>query len=530
MALGDLLARGYFPKELPRPFTTLGFANLMISARSLPADFGKVASKGNDFPTAKWGRYSLARGGLFRRPLAVCNPVPHFMLCKELMVEWVTVVQRLNGTALAATSPDFKSAGRAIDGKWPQSSRPDFARNCRAGRRFVLQTDISRFYSSIYTHSIPWALHGKDFAKANRGLNVVGNRIDYWVRMGQDQQTMGIPIGPDTSLVLSELLMQRCDDALVKRLPKLTGYRFIDDYELCFKTRTEAEDAYHVLESCLSDFELALNTKKTEILELPLPLERPWATQLKTELRLFDLHSSRAGQEADLMNYFSKAYELQSKNPGDAVLQFAAASLRSLNVHPANWAIFQKLLLLCVAPEPATLPYVLEQIISRRNAGAGPVSGELTEIVNDLVATHSALKHSSEIANAIWACIALRLRLENEAVDALSRCDDPVVALLALHCEREGLVSKPLDKSLWSTHMTSDGLYDEFWLLAYEANCKGWLPDVRGADAVAADPNFGFLKANNVHFYDVSRAAPAVGAPIPLPTLPTIATTATFAS
>jgi hypothetical protein len=140
------------------------------------------------------------------------------------------------------------------------------------------------------------------------------------------------------------------------------------------------------------------------------------------------------------------------------------------------------------------------------------------------------LKHSSEVANAVWACIALRLRLGDDAVEAISYCDDPVVALLALHCEQEGLVSKPMDKSLWSTHMTSEALYDEFWLLAYEANCKGWLPSAGGVDTVAADPNFGFLKANNVHFCDVTRAAPTFGAPIPLPTLPTITTTAAFAS
>jgi hypothetical protein len=57
---------------------------------------------------------------------------------------------------------------------------------------------------------------------------------------------------------------------------------------------------------------------------------------------------------------------------------------------------------------------------------------------------------------------------------------DPVVALLALDCERHGLVSKPLDKTLWSLHMTPDALYDEHWLLSYEANIKNWLPSVGG--------------------------------------------------
>jgi hypothetical protein len=57
--------------------------------------------------------------------------------------------------------------------------------------------------------------------------------------------------------------------------------------------------------------------------------------------------------------------------------------------------------------------------------------------------------------------------------------------------------------------MSADALYDEHWLLAYEANVKGWLPSVSGTDHVAADPNFGFLKSRKVFFYDQSRATAA---------------------
>jgi hypothetical protein len=492
----------------------------MTAPQALPGDFAKTASKGNHLPTAKTGCYSLARSGLFRRPLNICNPVHYFLLCKELMQNWPAISARLPGSALAATTPDFKASGRAIDGRWPQNARPDFAMDRRLGKRYVLQTDINRFYGSIYTHSIAWAIHTKTAAKTNRTLQLLGNKIDYWVRMGQDQQTVGVPIGPDTSLVLAELIMQRCDDALLAKLPKITGYRFIDDYELSLATRTEAEDAYHILEACLSEYELALNTKKTEILELPLPLEKPWAT----ELRLYNFRDSEAGQAADLSNYFSRAYGFHSEYPGDSVLQFAMGRLRSMNVHPANWPMFQKLLLLCVVPEPASFPYALEQIIARRNAGAAPILGHLEDIANDLVQCHASLKHSSEVSNAIWACLALGLQLHDASVDAVSKCDDSVVALLALDCERNGLTSKQIDKSLWAAHMTTETLYDEHWLLAYEANFKGWLPSAGGVDHVSSDSNFGFLKTNGVHFYDENRAAPQPAAPIPMPILPTVST------
>ena len=103
------------------------------------------------------------------------------------------------------------------------------------------------------------------------------------------------------------------------------------------------------------------------------------------------VRSSQAGQAADLSNYFSKAFSLRNEHPGDAVLQFAIACLRSVNIDPANWPMFQKLLLLCVIPEPACLPSVLEQIIVRRNAGAGPIAEQMEEIANDLIQITQAL-------------------------------------------------------------------------------------------------------------------------------------------
>lgn len=518
MALVDLLTRGYFPKELPRPFVTAPFARAITSAAALPGDFAKAASRRNGPPTTKAARYSHARGGLLRRRLDICNPLHFFLLSKELIQNWALIQPRVAGTPLSATSPEFKNVGRAVNGKRAQRDRAELARDARLGRRYILSTDISRFYGSIYTHSIPWALHTKARAKSNRGLGLLGNKIDYWVREGQDQQTIGIPIGPDTSLILAELIMQRCDEALIAKLPKLKGYRFIDDYELSFHTRTEAEDAFHILETCLSDYELALNPKKTAIHKLQRPLESPWASELK----LFRFRISQTGQAADLSDYFSRAFALQAEHRDEAVLNYAVARLRSVTVAPANWAIFQKLLLLCVAPEPATFPYVLEEIIAGKNAGAAPDLSQIEEIANELIQGHSRLKHSSEASTALWACLALGFRLHERTVDLVSRCDDPVVALLALDCERQGLVAKQLDKALWCSHMRREGLYDEHWLLAYEANVKGWLPSAAGIDYVAADANFGFLKASHVHFYDDTQAAPLPGAPVPAPTLPTL--------
>jgi len=316
--------------------------------------------------------------------------------------------------------------------------------------------------------------------------------------------------------------MQACDRELVRRIPNIQGHRFIDDYELGFRHRTEAEDAFHILEKILTEYELALNPRKTKIENLPYDLEEPWIAPLRT----FRIRVDALGQQGDLIHYFDLAFELQRSHPDDAVLQYAVGRLRSLNLNPVNWLIFQNLLLNCAVPEPATFPYVLDSIIARVNAGALPAIPQIEEAINSLIVDHSSLGHSSEVAWALWACLALRIRISVTACNAVSGCDDSVVALLTLHCEAENLCAGPFDKTLWSTYMTRSNLYEEQWLLCYKANVKGWLPSRGRADHVDTDPNFGFLKRAGVSFYDITRAvAPAPRVPQPIlrpPTPPSV--------
>ena len=49
-------------------------------------------------------------------------------------------------------------------------------------------------------------------------------------------------------------------------------------------------------------------------------------------------------------------------------------------------------------------------------------------------------------------------------------------------------------------------LVEDQWLLAYEANVKGWLPSVGGKDFVATSKHFGPMKAAGVSFYDTAAA------------------------
>jgi len=207
-----LISRGYFPVEIPPPFTTKNFANYINRNKGkLPANFT------NHKKNAKLMRHSIPRVGINRRAISVPNPVCFYDLCKTIEDNWNAIRHQTSTSKISKSFPKVGTAqGRAIVRYYLDGELTDFRIGLRSTSRYILVTDISQFYPSVYTHSIPWAVHGKSFAKRNRSAVHFGNLLDKCVSNGQDGQTTGIPIGPDTSLILAELVLSAMSYQIAK--------------------------------------------------------------------------------------------------------------------------------------------------------------------------------------------------------------------------------------------------------------------------------------------------------------------------
>lgn len=497
--LVTLLAKGYFPEELPPPFKTDVFAGIVLNnIHSLPNEFTKRNL------TAKVAPHSVARVDILRRPIGIPNPILFFNLSNDIISNWATLASHYAHSSIAVSSPvsDPRSE-RAI--WWAKDFKehiPVRAR-VRATNKWILTTDISKFYPSIYTHSIPWALHGKMFSKTNTGLNHLGNSLDKWVRNGQDRQTIGIPIGPDTSLVISEIILSAVDIELQKRIPYLSGVRKVDDYEFGCKSYSQAEEILAILQECLKEYELEINFEKTRIIKLPIQFEPSWIS----ELRHYEIRDTPITQRNDLVQFFSRVFELSSQYPKESVLKYAIRRLRYEKILDSdNWSLLESFLLQCAMSEAGVIQAVLELLVDH-NPNKYPLSlNMIKDVLNYVVANAIPLGYTNETAWALWGLIHWNLQIDAQAANVLSATSDTVVALLSLDASSRGLIPNGLNTNLWESYMTSDDLYEKQWLLSYEANKKGWLPTFGGLpDHVAADPNFGFLKMNDVYFYDEKK-------------------------
>jgi hypothetical protein len=437
-------------------------------------------------------------------------------LAKAVSDNWEAIIRHCNKSVLSQTVPRL-DAERSITGTHDLNEIPAIRAKIRIGAKYILKADVANFYGSIYTHAIPWAFHSKPIAKRDRSVSksrtggqaLFGNLLDQASRDIQSGQTIGVPIGPDTSFAIAESVLCAVDSHFTRKIgAPITGFRFIDDYEFACDRLSKAESIRAILQDALMEFELQLNSRKTRIIELPDVLDTAWVHELAS----FELVSAKsAGTESRLLRYFSRAFELVRENPGEPVLKYAVCRLAEEDLLQLH-ILLQQLVLHAATVDPGTLHTALYIVyLHQNNLGlTGVDHGSLTRALSAIIEQHAPLQHGGDVAWALWGAIVFKVTLQDRVVQALERLTDPIAILMALHAEQDGRLARAMDKTPWIGLTNLQELFDSSWLLVYEGVGKGWIKAAAGDPAVS-DPFFADARSKNISFYnqDEPRRIPA---------------------
>lgn len=152
----------------------------------------------------------------------------------------------------------------------------------RSERDFKTLTkfDVSGCFDSIYTHSLAWAIYGKDFAKQNLKaiLGSFAGKFDSLMQKLNHNETNGILIGPEVSRIFAEIILQAVDiDIAGKLLEKgyvhnsdFKIYRYVDDYFVFYNSDEVCHQIKMTLQESLKLYKLSLNKGKEETLGRPI--------------------------------------------------------------------------------------------------------------------------------------------------------------------------------------------------------------------------------------------------------------------
>lgn len=212
------------------------------------------------------------------RPLELTHPVLYVALI-HLLTEpgnWELLTNRFKQltceTIEVASIPPGESFGKTNKAeqikKWWENSEQ---RSVELGLEYsyISETDIADCYSSMYTHSIAWAIHGREEAfEKQRDTSLFGNKIDAMIMNMRHRQTNGIPQGSVVYDLLAETILAYGDTLICGAIKDkgISDYKIIryrDDYKIFTKNAADGHKILRIISDKLVELGLRPNTDKT---------------------------------------------------------------------------------------------------------------------------------------------------------------------------------------------------------------------------------------------------------------------------
>lgn len=483
MIIQTILTNGYFPAELPPVWDSSRFAEqhavLLTAGKRQPS-----------LPLA----FTIPKKGKSRRWLKVPHPLYYLLLTKEIARQQPSLEPLTQKSRLSLSVPLFSSNRyRAISPSYTFAQVQESRFQDSLIAPYFVQTDLAGFYASIYTHSIPWAIHGKEYARANRkSRQLWGNQVDVLVRNMQEGQTMGIPVGPDLSFWMAEVVAQEIDFQLQEEVPIIQGSRFLDDYRFYVENVEEGETIIQKLSQILDSWKLRLNPYKTKIGETPELSEPLWKTELTLPVE-FNL-----GTSSHFSSYLEKAVRFAKQFPEDSVLRYVITQTATKsNILTSD--LYEKFLYYAMRSDGRTLPLAISQML--RLAPMWDTKGKEASIARFYSLCGSFLQSGKHL-EALWLLYFFKHGSEvlpSSLSTLISQEKNPLLVLLSLDLWSIGLIPD-LDRDGWSTQARASNGYDLWWMVAYESESRAWL---KGNISICKqDAFFQSLRQADVSFYD----------------------------
>lgn len=496
----DLLSKGYLPEGLPPFFFTEQVAEYFEN--NPPANY---LSKGEHPVNA--ATYSGSKRGLTRREFKFSHPVTAYDLGRFVVSKKPELDAHFAKTRFSLSTPKHDpSADRAL--VISSHSVVDERRLERLARyRFIAKTDISRYYHSVYTHSIPWAMHGKKASKGDRfatSATVFCNRLDYILRNGQDGQTIGIPVGPDASRVVSEIICTAIDLRFMERntVKDYEVVRHVDDIWIGANTHAEAERANWAYREAIREFELDINEAKTAIHSADFRFADVWPSEITTRLRQSRWATSSHRRES-LRAALEFAFSTSVSANDDGVLKYVVRALDRERYALSDWETIEPFLKRASVHFGHTFDYVARVLVWRMLTRGDVDKKAWQPIIAEILDRHARLGNDSEVCWALYVCLRLKIKVAPRAAENVVLNCGALSVLALLGCIEEGLVRTnafDIARDLIATE-TGNGRY---WPLMLEWTSRGW-PKHSVVNLQLKNPTLEEMAKKGVSLFDATK-------------------------
>lgn len=456
------VTKGLLPENLPPIFT---------STKLWSALSGFGTAYGVTRPiVGEQAIYNASKRGGQRRIFRIPHPV--FVRDQGLFIErnWAVLSALIARSSGSLSRPEFFRHGPRHVRITSHAELP--AHRLRKFSRFnyCLITDVSRFFPSIYTHTLPWAINGKAEAKLDTSAHsaaIFGNRLDLVLRQSQSRQTIGIAVGPDTSKVVAEILMSAVDAEFINRSGSKppTFVRHVDDYWVGGNTVEECERHLSNLRTALRQYELDINEAKTKIISAKYVFSDDWPIDFETEL---EYQISPLNPDRRLLALLSGVVEISTQRNDDGIIRRVIRKIDEKHAWGIDWKNLEHFLAHCALHFPHSLDYVT-RVVAWRHRTRGDVDLSLwNHVANSSLRTRGAAGYDSECVWALWLLKELGGTLPKEVSAILLETCGPLVLAFMAHMGARGLLEDKRWRSKLMASVEGDPLSGPYWPLTLE--------------------------------------------------------------
>ena len=279
-----LQSMSYFNIEMPEYFDfskMLKEIDKYIGKLQFYSDCIDGNNKPEQFEDTSYSMYMEKNGNYQWRNYKLLNPYLYVALVREITEKenWKKIVERykdltseekIECCSMIMVSSNSRSNKSVSIRNWFDRFEQQTI-ELASEFRYMAITDITNCYSSLYTHSVDWAIEGKTESKRLRNKsNTLGHKLDHIIQTLQYGQTNGLPEGNKVSEFLAEFVLADIDKKLGEILKELrvVDYkilRYRDDYHIFSNNKDNLLIILNNLTKVLQEYGMRLNKEKTKI-------------------------------------------------------------------------------------------------------------------------------------------------------------------------------------------------------------------------------------------------------------------------
>jgi hypothetical protein len=492
------LSAGFFPPELPPCFYSERFGQYRNFLRQA---FDKIPKNKNgepDFQSFRAQRtsFNFPRYRNNDRRHSFINPISYFFLSRVLADKYSDLRKLTKGSKLSLSPSIFDWSGERALKRPIFASRDAYLAQMSARFEFVLHTDIRAFYHSLYTHTIAWAIHTKAFAKKNRSPKHVGNLIDLLCRNAQDGQTVGIPVGPDTSRMIAEIVGAAIDKEIQRKHSPVddSAMRFVDDFAFGCNAVSEADKIAASVRRSVNEYELDLSGEKTLIQASDASHPGGWKVFIRSII------PTRPYNDVDIEVFLYQIDKLAQTDVDINIEKFAIQNARKVFVECDDWQRVEQYLIATYRKNATIIGNLVEIFILRQLAKSDVSVGAVRELIHFRLPILHEQARNGEVSWLLFLARALKIKIKAEAVEPFFYDNDALAAVQIADLRKQGLTKGTIDRSHWNKSLSEDGLHSDMWLYAYEGTLKN-LTGTKKKTHVTNHRYFKHLLAKKIEFY-----------------------------